>query len=51
MLSDEGVTVMTVYVAAEVEGLVPSIEVVADVLSAADVAEVRLHCPLPLESV
>ena len=51
VLSDEGVTVMTVYVAAEVEGLVPSIEVVADVLSAADVAEVRLHCPLPLESV
>jgi hypothetical protein len=51
VLSDEGVTVMTVYVAAEVEGLTPSIEVVADVLSAADSAEIRLHCPLPLESV
>jgi hypothetical protein len=51
VLSDGGVTVMTVYVAAEVEGLAPSIEVVADVLSAADGAEVWLHCPLPLESV
>jgi len=51
VLSGEGVTVMTVYVAAEVEGLAPSIEVVADVLSAPDVAEVWLHCPLLLESV
>ena len=51
VLSDGGVTVMTVHVTAEVEGLAPSIEVVADVLSAADGAEVWLHCPLPLESV
>jgi hypothetical protein len=51
VLSDEGVTVMTVYVAAEVEGLTPSVEVVADVLSATDSAEIWLHCPLPLESV
>lgn len=51
VLSDDGVTVMTVYVADEVEGAAPSIEVVADVLGAADSAEVWLHCPLPLESV
>ena len=42
VLSDDGVTVMTVHVADEVEGVGPSIEVVA---------EVWLHCPLPLESV
>jgi hypothetical protein len=51
MLSDDGVTVMTVYVADGVEGVTSSIEVVADVLGAADGAEVWLHCPLPLESV
>src|SRR5271156_1865986 len=51
MLSDDSVIVMTVYVADEVEGVTPSIEVVADVLGAADSAEVWLHCPLPLESV
>jgi hypothetical protein len=50
VLSDGGVNVMTVYVAAELEGLAPSIEVVAEVRSAADGAEVWLHCPLPLES-
>jgi hypothetical protein len=33
------------------KGVTPSIEVVADVLGAADSAEVWLHCPLPLESV
>jgi hypothetical protein len=42
VLSDDGVTVMTVYVANEVERVAPSIEVVA---------EVWLHRPLPLESV
>jgi hypothetical protein len=47
VLSDDGVTVMTVYVANEVEGVAPSTEVVADVLGAADSAEVWLHCPLP----
>lgn len=40
VLSDDGVTVMTVYVADEVEGVAPS-----------DSAVVWLHCPLPLESV
>jgi hypothetical protein len=51
VLSDDGVTGMTVYVADEVEGVAASVEVVADVLCSADSAEVRLHCPLPLESV
>ena len=45
--SDEGVTVMTVYAAAEAEGL----RSLSGVLSAAESAEVWLHCPLPLESV
>src|SRR5271156_231493 len=39
-VSDDGITVMTVYVADEVEGVAPS-----------DSAVVWLHCPLPLESV
>jgi hypothetical protein len=51
VLSDDGVTVMTAYVADEVEGVAPSIDVVADVLGVAGSAEVWLHCPLPLESV
>lgn len=40
VLSDDGVTVMTVHVADEIGGVASSIEVVA---------EVWLHCPLPLE--
>jgi hypothetical protein len=51
VLSDEGTTVMTVYVIDEVEGLALPIEVVADALGAADSVDVWLHCPLPPESV
>lgn len=36
VLSDDGVTGMTVYVADEVEGVAASVEVVADVLCAVD---------------
>ena len=51
MLPDDGVTVITVYVAGEVAGVAPSIGVVADMLGAVDSVEVWLHCPLPLGSV
>jgi hypothetical protein len=51
VLSDDGITVMTVYVADEIEGVAPSVAVIADVLAAADTAEVWLHCALSLELV
>jgi hypothetical protein len=49
-LSDDGVTVITVYDTDEVDGVPPPRAPVA-VLGTADSAEVWLHSPSPLESV